>query len=72
MTKVRVLQSFAGITYSGGRGAEIDLPLSEAKSLSSAGIVEILEDYHPPVAFETAEEAGAVNRTTKVTNRKRK
>jgi hypothetical protein len=70
--KVRVLQSFAGVTYSGGRGAEIDLPMSESKSLASAGIVEILEDYTPPVAFETAEEAAAASRNTKILNRKRK
>lgn len=57
MTKVKVLIGFAGIVYAGAAGKEMDLPLVEARSLESQGIVEILEDYHPETAYETAEAA---------------
>lgn len=55
--KCLVLIGFAGINYSSAPGKEIDLPLSEARSLSAQGIVRILEDYTPEVAYETAKEA---------------
>jgi hypothetical protein len=55
--KCLVLIGFAGIQYSSAPGKEIDLPLSEAKSLSAQGIVKILEDYKPATAYETAKEA---------------
>jgi hypothetical protein len=55
--KCKVLIGFAGVIYSGARGSELDLPMAEARSLASQGIVEILEDYTPPMAYETAEAA---------------
>lgn len=48
--KCEVLVGFAGMQYSGARGKTIDLPLSEARSLASQGIVRILEDYTPETA----------------------
>lgn len=57
--KCLVLHGFAGINYAAAAGKEIDLPLSEARSLASQGIVKILEDYTPPMAYNTAKEAAA-------------
>jgi len=53
--KCLVLQSFAGLQYSAARGTEINLPADEAKSLEHAGIVKILADYKPEMAYETAQ-----------------
>jgi hypothetical protein len=48
---------FAGITYCSAAGKVIDLPKGEANSLQAQGIVEILENVEPEMAYETAEEA---------------
>lgn len=53
----KVLIGFAGLQYSAARGTEVNLPLSEARSLAHSGIVEIIEDYVPEIAYETATEA---------------
>lgn len=68
--KCLVLQSFAGLAYAGAKGKEMNLPIDEARSLEAAGIVQILEDYTPEVAFETAEQA-VVAKEQKVTRRGR-
>lgn len=65
------LQSFAGLIYSGAKGKEINLPIDEARSLESAGIVKIIADYVPEVAYETAE-AAKKGRETKVIKPKRR
>lgn len=61
--KCLVLIGFAGINYSSAPGKEVDLPLSEARSLSAQGIVKILEDYVPEMAYETAKDARIGQRT---------
>lgn len=55
--KCLVLIGFAGIHYAGAKGTEVNLPIDEARSLASQGIVKILEDYKPEKAFETPEAA---------------
>jgi len=54
--KCLVKVGFAGITYSSAPGKTIDLPIIEARSLQSQGIVEIIDDYKPEIAYETAEQ----------------
>ena len=68
--KCLVLIGFAGINNASAAGKEIDLPLVEARSLASQGIVRILEDYVPPMAYETAQEAQAGKRTANIKKRK--
>lgn len=63
--KVKVLHSFAGLVYAGAKGTTIDLPLTEARSLKHAGIVDIIEDYVPEMAYETPEEAEKETRIIK-------
>jgi hypothetical protein len=55
--KCLVLEGFAGMTYASARGKEIDLPIAEARSLAAQGIVRMIEDYTPEIAYETADEA---------------
>jgi hypothetical protein len=56
---------FAGPVYASAPGKEINLPLDEARSLAHAGIVEMMEDYTPPMAYATAIEAQPQNRIVK-------
>lgn len=63
MAKCKVLIGFAGINYASAAGKEIDLPLNEARSLASQGIVEIMEDYAPAMAYETPEAAAKGKQT---------
>lgn len=65
MAKCKVLTGFAGPVYAGAKGSEIDLPIAEARSLASQGIVEIIEDYVPDMAYETPE-AAKKGRETKI------
>lgn len=55
--KCLVIETYSGIYSKGRKGQEVNLPMSEAKDLQKAGIVKILEDYKPEMAYETAEAA---------------
>lgn len=69
--KCKVLHGFAGQIYAGAKGTEINVPVAEAKSLAAAGIVEILEDYKPEIAYETAAQARKAMETKEVKAKKR-
>lgn len=58
------------MTYSGAAGQMINIPLSEARSLQSQGIVEIVEDYQPEMAYETAKDAQLGKRTATIKAKK--
>ena len=68
--KCLVLHGFAGLHYNSAPGKEIDLPLSEARSLASQGIVKIMEDYKPEMAYETAKEAQTGKRNANIKARR--
>lgn len=70
--KCLVKIGFAGINYAGARGTEINLPLSEAISLQSQGIVKILEEPKDEIAYETAEEAMPKEQAVSKVGRKRR
>jgi len=70
--KCLVKIGFAGLVYAGASGTIIDIPMSEAKSLEHAGIVQILENIKPEIAYETADEAIKGEHAVKSIGKKRK
>lgn len=55
--KVQVLQSFAGVDHSYGKGAIIDLPENMAVSYARLEMVRILEQPKEEIAYSTMEAA---------------